>query len=209
MSDTTVLEALKRDQIGKANRQLAGTDRIAAVLYGLGREAMPISIGRHDFELLMSHHVSSSLLVEIKLEGEKKPLHAMIREMQVGPVKGNILHIDFMAVDMNETVHAAIALHFVNDPEGVKKGGVLTVDRHELNVEAKPGDLPESIDVDVSALEIGDSLHVRDVVAPKDVVLLDDMDGILASVMPPAAEEEEVVETAAVEPELIGKDAEE
>jgi len=209
MSDTTVLEALKRDQVGKANRQLAGTDRIAAVLYGLGREAMPISIGRHDFELLMSHHVSSSLLVEIKLEGEKKPLHAMIREMQVGPVKGNILHIDFMAVDMNETVHAAIALHFVNDPEGVKKGGVLTVDRHELNVEAKPGDLPESIDVDVSALEIGDSLHVRDVVAPKNVVLLDDMDGILASVMPPAAEEEEVVETAAVEPELIGKDAEE
>ncbi len=209
MSDTTVLEAIKRDQIGKANRQLAGTDRIAAVLYGLGREAMPISIGRHDFELLMSHHVSSSLLVEIKLEGEKKPLHAMIREMQVGPVKGNILHIDFMAVDMNETVHAAIALHLVNDPEGVKKGGVLTVDRHELNVEAKPGDLPESIDVDVSALEIGDSLHVRDVVAPKGVVLLDDMDGILASVTPPAAEEEEVTETVATEPELIGKDAEE
>jgi len=208
MSDTTVLEAFKRDQIGKANRQLAGTDRIAAVLYGMGRDAMPISIGRHDFELLMSHHVSSSLLVEIKLEGEKKPLHAMIREMQVGPVKGNILHVDFLAVDMNETVHASIALHLVNDPEGVKKGGVLTVDRHELNVEAKPGDLPESIDIDVSALEIGDSLHVRDVVAPKGVVLLDDMDGILASVTPPTVEAEEP-EAAAAEPELVGKPTEE
>jgi len=207
MSESTVLNVYPRDKIGKANRQLAGSDRIAAVLYGMGRDAMPISVGRHDFELLMSHHVSSSLLVELKLEGEKKPLHAMIREMQVGPVKGNILHVDFMAVDMNETVHAAIALHLVNDPEGVKAGGVLTVDRHELNVEAKPGDLPESIDVDVSALEVGDSLHVRDVVPPKGVVLLDDPDGILASVTPPTVATEE--ETAVAEPELIGKATEE
>jgi len=170
---------------------------------------MPTPVGRSVFELLVSHHVSSSLLVELKLEGEKKPLHAMIREMQVGPVKGNILHVDFMAVDMNETVHASIALHLVNDPEGVKKGGVLTVDRHELNVEAKPGDLPESIDVDVSALEIGDSLHVRDVVAPKGVVLLDDMDGILASVTPPTVEAEAEEVAGAAEPELIGKATEE
>jgi large subunit ribosomal protein L25 len=210
MTASTLLEAYPRDAIGKANRKLAGENRIPAVLYGRGREALAISVDRHDFELLMSHHSAGSTIVEMKVEGESKPVNPMIRELQTSPVKGTILHVDFMAVSMDEAIHAAIGLRLVNDPVGVRAGGILTINFHEINVEAKPGDLPESIDVDVAALEIGDTLHVRDIVAPKDVTILDDPDEVLVSVQAPRVEEEVEEVAVAAEPELIGgKDEEE
>jgi len=210
MTASTLLPVFPRTIIGKANRRLSHENRIPAVLYGPGRDSVSLSIDRHDFEQLMSHHASSSIIVELQVEGEKKPVNAMIREMQVSPIKGEIIHVDFMVIQMNVAVHASITLHYVNDPEGVKAGGVLTTNFHEINVEAKPGDLPESIDVDVAALEIGDTLHVRDIVAPKDVTILDDPDEVLVSVQAPRVEEEVEEVEAAVEPELIGgKDEEE
>lgn len=210
MTASTLLPVFPRTIIGKANRRLSHDNRIPAVLYGPGRDTVSLSIDRHDFEQLMSHHASSSIIVELQVEGEKKPVNAMIREMQVSPIKGDIIHVDFMVIQMDVAVHASIALHYVNDPEGVKAGGVLTTNFHEINVEAKPGDLPESIDVDVAALAIGDTLHVRDIVAPKDVTILDDPDEVLVSVQAPRVEEELEEVAAAVEPELIGgKDEEE
>jgi large subunit ribosomal protein L25 len=204
MTASNVLTAYPRDVIGKASRRLAGENRIPAVLYGNGREAMSISVNRHDFELLLAHHASGSTIVELELESEKKPVNAMIRDLQTGPVKGNILHVDFIAVEMNKAIHTAIALHFVNDPAGVRAGGTLTTNFHEINVEAKPGDLPDAIDVDVAALEIGDTLHVSDIVAPAGVKILDDPEEVLASVQPPRVEVEEEVGSEAAEPELIG-----
>ena len=205
MSRTTTLTVYPRDIVGKANRRLAGANRIPAVLYGMGRESLSVSVDRHEFELLLGHHASGSLLVEMNIEGEKKPIHSMIREMQVGPIKGNILHVDFLAVSMDELVHATIAIHLVNEPEGVKAGGVLTVDRHDLNIEAKPGDLPESVSFDVAALEIGDTVHVSDLVLPKGVTALDAPEDLIASVTPPAAEEEVEETETQMQPELIGE----
>lgn len=203
MTASTILPVFPREIIGKANRRLAHENRIPAVLYGPGRDTLSLSVDRHDFELLMSHHATSSMIVELQIAGEKKPVNAMIREMQTSPVKGQIVHVDFFVIQMNVAVHAAIALRYVNDPVGVKAGGVLTMNFHEINVEAKPGDLPEAIDVDVAALEIGDVLHVKDIAAPKDVTILDDPEEVLVSVQAPRVEvEEEVVEEA--EPELVG-----
>ncbi|MDR3686276.1 MAG: 50S ribosomal protein L25 [Coriobacteriia bacterium] len=204
MTASTLLPVFPRTIIGKANRRLASENRIPAVLYGPGRETLSLSVDRHDFELLMSHHASSSIIVELQVEGESKPVNAMIREMQTSPIKGEIIHVDFMVIQMNVAVHASITLHYVNDPAGVKAGGVLTTNFHEINVEAKPGDLPESIDVDVAALEIGDVLHVKDIVAPKGVEILDDPEEVLVSVQAPRVEveEEEIAEEA--QPELIG-----
>jgi large subunit ribosomal protein L25 len=209
MTASTILPVFERDVIGKANRRLAHENRIPAVLYGPGRDSVSLSVDRHEFELLLSHHASSSMIVELQVEGEKKPVNAMIRELQTSPVKGDIIHVDFLVIQMDVAVHASITLHFINDPEGVKAGGVLTTNFHEINVEAKPGDLPESIDVDVAALEIGDSLHVRDLVAPSGVTVLDDPDEVLVSVQAPRVEVEEEVEAVAAEPELIGGKAEE
>jgi len=209
MAVSTVLRVFPREIIGKANRRLAHDNRIPAVLYGPGRETLSLSVDRHDFELLMSHHAAGSLIVELEVEAEKKPVNAMIREMQVSPVKGEIMHVDFLVVQMNKPVHAVVTLRFINDPAGVKAGGILTTNFHEINVEAKPADLPESIEVDVEALEVGDSLHVSDIVAPKGVTILDDPEEVLASVQAPRVEVEveEVVEEA--EPEIVGTTPEE
>jgi len=209
MTASTNLSAFPRTVVGKANRRLAAENQIPAVLYGAGRETISISVDRHDFELLMAHHAAGSTIVELELEGEKKPINAMIREMQTSPVKGQIMHVDFLAVQMNKPVHAVVALRFVNDPAGVKAGGILTTNFHEVNVEAKPADLPEVIEVDVEALEVGDSLHVSDIVAPAGVSILDDAEEVLASVQAPRIEVEEEVVAEEVEPELIGGKEEE
>jgi large subunit ribosomal protein L25 len=204
MTASTILPVFSREVIGKASHKLAHENRIPCVLYGPGRESVSLSVDRHEFELLMAHHASSSIIVELQVEGEKKPINAMIRELQTSPVKGQIVHVDFLVIQMDVAVHASIALHFVNDPAGVKAGGILTTNFHEINVEAKPGDLPEAIDVDVAALEIGDSLHVSDIVAPAGVTILDDLEEVLVSVQPPRAEVEEEGAAEAAEPELIG-----
>lgn len=203
MTASSELSATPRQITGKTSKRLAHVGQIPAVLYGHGREPMAIALDRHDFEIFAAHH-GGSTLVEVKLEGEKKPINAMIREIQRSPIKGNVLHVDFVAVSMTEKIHAAVPLHLVNDPAGVKAGGTLTVVMHEVNVEGLPGDLPEAIECDVAALEIGDSLHVSDVVAPKGLTLLDDAEAIVASVQAPRVEVEEVEGEEAAEPELIG-----
>jgi large subunit ribosomal protein L25 len=209
MTASSSLIAYPRDIIGKASRRLANENRIPAVLYGPGRESVSISVDRHDFELLMAHHSAGSTIVELAVEGEKKPVNAMIRELQTSPIKGHIVHVDFFEVQMNKPVHAVVALRFVNDPAGVKAGGILTTNFHEVNVEAKPADLPEAIDVDVANLEVGDSLHVADIVAPHGVAILDDPEEVLASVQAPRVEVEEEVVVEEVEPEVIGAKPEE
>ena len=207
MSVSNVITAYPREVIGKANRRLAGQNRIPAVVYGIGREAISISVDRHDFELLMAHHAAGSTIVEMQIEGEKKPINAMIREMQMSPIKDTILHLDFLAIEMDKPVTAQVSLRLANDPAGVKAGGILTINFHTINVEAKPADLPEYLEIDVAALEIGDSLHVEDIAAPAGVTILDDPEEVICSVQAPRAEEveEEVVEE--IEVEVIGEKA--
>lgn len=205
MTASSELSATPRDVVGKANRRL-GSESLPAVLYGVGREPLPIAVDRHDFEMFVAHHAAGSTLVELALDGEKKPINAMIREIQHSPIKGNILHVDFLAVSMNKPVSAVVTLHFVNDAAGCKAGGTLTVNMHEVNVEAKPADLPEGIDVDIEHLEVGDTLHVGDVKAPAGVTITDDPEAIIASVQAPRTEVEEEPDTEQVEPQVIGAD---
>lgn len=203
MTAASELTAAPRQIIGKASTRLAHAGQIPAVLYGRGRDPLPLALSRHDFELFSAHH--SGTLVELTVEGEKKPVNVMIREIQRSPVKGTVLHVDFVAVSMTEKIHAALPLHLINDPAGVKAGGILTVTLHELNVEALPGDLPEALECDVAALEIGDTLHVGDVQPSPGVVILDDSELLVASVQAPRLEEVESEEAEeAAEPEIVG-----
>ena len=154
----------------------------------------------------MAHHAAGSTIVEMQIEGEKKPINAMIREMQMSPIKDTIMHVDFLAIEMDKLVNAQVTLRLVNDPAGVKAGGILTVNFHNMNVEAKPADLPEYLEIDVAALEIGDSLHVKDIAVPAGVTILDDAEEVICSVQAPRAEvEEEVAEVTEVE--VIGEKA--
>jgi large subunit ribosomal protein L25 len=209
MSEATSLNAYARDAIGRANRKLAAAGRVPAVLYGAGfAQGMPVAIDRHDFALFLAHHSVGSSLIALAVEGEKKPVNVVVREVQYSPVKGTVLHIDFQAVRMDQAIHATVPIRLVNDPEGVRAGGVLVVDMHDVSIEALPKDLPVAIEADIGGLQIGDSLKVSDLPATEGVALLGDVDAIVCSVQAPRAEiEEEVpVEEEAAEPELVGKE---
>lgn len=207
MTAASELTVTTREQLGKANRRL-GKDAVPAVLYGPNRDPLPLAIDRHHFEQFASRHAAGATLIDLKMDGHKAPIHAMIREVQHSAVKGTILHVDFLEVKMNKAITAVVPLHLVNDPAGVKSGGVLTINVHELNIEAKPGDIPEAIESDVSELELNHSLRVADITAPQGVTLLDDPETIIASVQPPRVEEVEP-QLEAEEPEVISKDEEE
>jgi large subunit ribosomal protein L25 len=145
----------------------------------------------------------------MQIEGEKKPINAMIREMQMNPIKDTIMHVDFLAIEMDKAVSAQVSLRLANDPVGVKAGGILTINFHNIDVEAKPADLPEYLEVDVAALDIGDSLHIKDIVVPKGVTIIDDPEEVICSVQAPRAEEVEEETTEVTEVEVIGEKAEE
>lgn len=212
MSEAATIKAEPRETIGHANRKLHAQGQIPAVLYGAGHKSTPIAVDRHDFQLYMTHHGAAGVL-KLEVEGEGKPINALIKEVQHNPVKGTITHIDFLAVRMNVAIHAVAPLNFVNDPVGVREGGVLTIALHEVNIEALPADLPESIDLDVETLEVGHTMTIADITPPSGVTLLDDPETVVCSVTAPTvAVEAEVVEGEAAEeeaqPEVIGEKAE-
>lgn len=205
MTASTELSATPREVIGKTSKKLAHAGQVPAVLYGTGRDPLPLTLSRHEFDLFTLHHALGSTIVELKIEGESKPINAMVREVQTSPVKGSVLHVDLLAVAMNKPVHATLALHLVNDPQGVREGGILTVNVHEINVEAKPGDLPDVMEYDVSGLSMGDALHIGDIPAPKGVTILDDPEAVVASVTAPKVEVEGA-EVEITEPTVIGEE---
>lgn len=208
MSETTQITVTPRDIIGKANTRLSKANQIPAVIYGAGREPMAIAVDRHDFELLMSQH-GATAVVDLAVQGEDKPVAAVIKAIQTNPVKGRIQHVDFLAVRMDQAIHTTVGLRFEGESAGEKAGGVIMHTVREVNVSALPGDLPEEIVVDVSSLDIGDSLHIGDLPIPEGVTVLDDTETIVCSVTAPTVEptEEEVAEE--VEPTVIGEESSE
>lgn len=206
MSDTTQITVKPRDIIGKANRRLAGAGLIPAVIYGAGREPLAISLERHDFEVLVSHHAATAV-VDLVLEGEQKPVAAVIKGMQSSPRTGRIQHIDFLAVRMDQAIHTTVQLQFEGEAAGEKTGGVIMHNVREVNVSALPGDLPEEIVVDVTPLEVGDSIHLGQIALPAGVTVLDDPDTIVCSVTAPTLEPSAEEVAAEVEPTVIGEES--
>ena len=206
MTESTAITATPRTTIGKANRRMDA--EIPAVLYGPARETVAIALDRHDFELMMTHHGAGSTLVTIDLEGEGKPVNAVIKEIQYSPVKGTILHVDFLAIRMDRKLQATVPFHFVGDSPGVMAGGVLMHPMREVAVEALPANLPDALDVDISELELGHSITVSDLVAPAGVEITDDPDAVVCSVTVPTLEpvEEEEVSEEMAEPALVGEE---
>jgi large subunit ribosomal protein L25 len=209
MSETIEINAYPRELVGHANKRMARTGQIPAVVYGHDHATRVVAVDRHDFELIMSHHAAGATIVQIAIEGEKRPVNAVVKEVQRSPVKGTILHIDFQVIRMDEVIHVTVPLRFVGDSAGVKAGGILTESAHQLNIEAKPMDIPEAIEAEVADLEIGDSLRLGQIEAPRGVRFLDGPEEILCSVLPPAIQE--VAEVAPAEegeePEVIGEKA--
>lgn len=182
-----------------------------------GRKIDPVTIVVDAEELRAAMHTDAGSNVMIDLDIADSPLKgsqvAMIKDMQKNPITGEILHIDLVKVSMSEEIHATVPLLVVGEAAGVKVGGVMQHSIREISVKCLPGALPEQFEIDVTALEIGDSIHVRDMATAEGVEILDDPDEILVSIVPPAKEEEveavEEGEMEVAEPEVIGEKKEE
>jgi large subunit ribosomal protein L25 len=179
------------------------------VLYGVGTAAAAIAVDRHAFEMLASHEGLTSSLIKLTVD-DNKPVTVLVKAVQRDAVKSTLLHVDFWAVSMTQKITTSVAIHFIGDSPGVKVGGVMTHNAQQVHVETLPAEIPDHLEADISGLEIGDSLHMSDLVVPAGVVILDAMDEIVCSVQAPkAAEVEEEVAEEAAEPEVIGEKSEE
>ena len=206
------LEVHPREERGKnANRRLREQGLVPAVVYGGGKEPVPVQLDRRTLlDLLRS--TGDNPIFLLQLGGTDKSRHAMIREMQVHPVSRRILHIDFQRVLMTEKIKVAVHLELQGTPVGVKvDGGLLDFVTRELHVTCTPDKIPAKLVVDVSGLHIGQHTEAKDVALPEGVELLDEPGRVIASVAhhkveaapTPAAGEEALLESEAAQPEVI------
>ncbi|MBN2248042.1 MAG: 50S ribosomal protein L25 [Coriobacteriia bacterium] len=209
MTHVVELNAKVREVTGKTSHKLAAEGLVPAVVYGPNVDTRSVSVSRREFDHLMQSATVGATLVELSVEGDAKPVDVIIKEVKRDELKGFVQHVDFWAVDMAQSIQTVVSVTFVGTSEGERAGGVLMHSLRELKVEANPKDLPEHIELDVSALQVGDSLTVADIVAPKGVTLLDEPESVLVSVMAPMGEEalEPTAEETVEVPE-IGEDTE-
>jgi len=191
--ENSKLIAKKRDLEGSSNaRRLRTAGTLPGIIYGGGKDASSITFDTHDFEQLLHHSASESIIVEIDLEGEGS-VSALVKAVQHHPVNGELIHVDLQRVVAGQAIQVTVAFELVGEAAGVKAGGVLEHVMHEIAIEVLPRNMVESFEVDVSELEIGDSVHISDLnLGAKFKVLTADEDAIVASVAAPRAEEEEV-----------------
>ncbi len=177
--DKVILKAVKRDVTGKQVKAMRRDGQLPAVIYGRHLEPIAISLEAHAANLAMGK-LSSSSLVTIDLEGKEYP--ALVRERQRNFIKGNLTHVDFLAVDLTEKIRATVRLEFVGVSSAVKDyNGVLVKNIEKLEVECLPTDLPERIAVDIAALAaIGNSIRVRDLAISDAIRILNDEDETIA-----------------------------
>jgi large subunit ribosomal protein L25 len=206
--EKVVLKAEKRDVIGKQVKAMRRAGKLPAVIYGRHTDPISISLDSHTASLVLGRLTSSSL-VTIDLGGNEYP--ALVREKQRDYIKNRLLHVDFLAVSLTETLRANVAVNLVGVSGAVKDfNAVLVTNLQSLEVECLPTDLPERIDIDISVLaKPGDGIRVRDVQASDKVRLLDDPDTMVAVATFAKVEEEvaavpgaEGVAPAEAEPEL-------
>jgi large subunit ribosomal protein L25 len=189
--EKVVLKAEKRDVIGKQVKALRREGKLPAVIYGRHTEPIIVSLDSHTASLVLGKLTSSSL-VTIDLDGQEYP--ALVREKQRDYIKNRLLHVDFLAVSLTESLRASVAVNFVGVSPAVKDfNAVLVANLQSLEVECLPADLPEGIDVDISVLaRPGDGIRVRDVQVSDKVQILNDPDTMVAVATFAKVEEEAV-----------------
>ncbi len=203
------LSGTRRETLGKGGaRKARAAGHIPGVLYGHGEEPVPVTVQAREFDLALRGHKGGNPIVNLAVSGSE--FTALIRAVQYDPLSHDILHLDFQHISLTETIEVKITVHLKGLPVGVKDGGgILETILREIDVRCLPTAIPAAIEVDVSHLNIGDSVHVREVVVP-DVTILNDGAETIATVVPPTVMEDKVAETAVVEgapsePEVITK----
>lgn len=208
MDKNIKLSARHRAESGRnAVKAVRARGAVPAVIYGASQATANLEVDRREVEGLLSHAVGENILVELAIDDGRTTTNrlSLIQEVQHHPVSREVLHVDFHAVSMTEEIEAEVVLEPIGEPLGVKTfGGLLQQSMRSLSIRCLPKDLPELITVDVSALNIGEAIHVRDLHLPQGVVATADEDLTVFLVSEPtvAAAVEETAEAPAV-PEVI------
>lgn len=195
------LSAHVRNTKGKgAARKLRQNKQVPAVFYGPHAAATMLSVSYSDLQTLVRSTTSENIILQLRIESEngEETRSVMLKELQADPIKPVYYHADFYEIAMDKELTLNIALHLVGTPPGIANGGVLQHVKRELQVSCLPGDMVESLDVDVSALDIGGAVHAKDVVLPKGIRLLGDEEETVAVVAAPAVVAEKVEEEGEV-----------
>jgi large subunit ribosomal protein L25 len=203
-ADTNTLSLTARDPEGsRSARRLRREGLVPGVLYGGGAEPQHFAV---DGRVLRNTLAHSGAILQVSVDGGAgSPV--LVKDIQRHPVRGEAMHVDFLRVDMKVAIHTTVVLDLLGGDEapGVVEGGVLSQETREVNIEALPGDIPETIEHDVSGMQINDTLTLGMITAPAGVTVLDDAETVIASVTPPTLEPvEEEIET---ETELVGDEA--
>jgi large subunit ribosomal protein L25 len=190
---TVALTAQVRKTLGKgAARSLRRQSLVPAVLYGRNLESTLLSVSPGDLEKATSTASAENILIDLTItDGESlRNQRAMIREIQVDPVKRNILHVDFLGISMDRQITVEVPINLVGDPVGVAAGGMLQQVLRSVEISCFPDRIPDTLELDVSSLTMGHSLHVSDLRVPEGVELLSDPRLTLATVLAPKRVEE-------------------
>ena len=201
-TETTALELQARSPEGsRSARRMRREGLVPGVIYGGAEDPQPFTV---DARILRNTLAHAAQVIEVAMEGAST--NVLIKDVQRHPVRGEAIHVDLLRVRMDQTIHATVPIEFLGaeDGPGVAEGGIFNQELREVNIEALPGDIPDSIQYDVSGLEMNATVTLEVLVAPQGVTLLDDPETVIATITPPTLEPvEEEIET---ETEVVGEE---
>jgi large subunit ribosomal protein L25 len=185
------LEVQERERRGtRESRRLRRDGMIPGVLYGRGHKPHPISVPERELRRVLTGSAGLHAILDIVLAGQKTTHASILKDYQVDPLRGKIEHFDLQEVRLDQTIQTSVVIELVGESVGAKAGGVLSQVSREIRVEALPLEVPERIELDVSAMEIGDALRLSDLPPRDGVTYLDDPETVLATVTVPTKVEE-------------------
>ena len=204
----------KRNNQGtSSSRRMRSDGLLPGIIYGSDKESNIVEMNLNQVEKILKNHSSDSVLIEVDLEDEGS-VRVLLKEVQYHPVTSSILHVDLQRVVAGKPIQVDVAIELNGEPEGVKSGGIIDHKIHSLSVECLPKDMIESIPVDITNLEIGDSLTVSDITVTSKIKILSDENLQVISINAPKVidsndEETEEADEASTEPEVITEKNEE
>jgi len=198
-----VVAAENRTETGKnVNRRLRTRGLIPGVLYGAKREAVPLAVSPREITSILRSKTGENTLFDLEIGGSRR--RVILKEFQVEPVKGHLIHADFYEVALDKPIEVKVHIEVTGTPVGVKvQGGLLDHVTREVEVSCLPADIPEKLTIDVSELEMGKAVRVGDLKVPDKVTMLSAADLVIVHVVAPRAEEEVAVAAAPVEGEAV------
>ncbi|MFH1239137.1 MAG: 50S ribosomal protein L25 [bacterium] len=212
MREILSLEAKIRETKGtrRVNR-LRSKNVIPAVLYGEGKSSVLLEINKKDIQAVVRGDAWENVIIDLKIKGESKASIVIIKEVQIDPLKRNLIHLDLCKISLKDKIKVHVPVEVMGEAPGVKnQGGVLEHLIREIEIECLPTQIPETLKVDVSSLEIGGSITVGEVMVPADVKVITEKERVVVKVIQPTILEEKPAEEVAplaekVEPEVISK----